>query len=104
MYHWYVSPEKQAKRYKNTTSMCWKCEQHKGTFYHLWLISIKLKKLDTKTFVNSEDFKDLYMKPESFLLGLMYTAGKQLCYFAPMHDNGREIIICSKMEKVQQYV
>lgn len=35
MYCGYMSLEKLAKMHKDISNLCWKCEQHKGTFYYM---------------------------------------------------------------------
>lgn len=36
IYYWYMSSEKLLRMYKDISNLCCKCEQHKGTFYHVW--------------------------------------------------------------------
>lgn len=36
VYYWVMSTEKLAKMYKNISNRYWKCEHHKGIFYHPW--------------------------------------------------------------------
>lgn len=43
MFNWYMSLDKLTKTYKNIVNTFWKCDQHKGTFYHGWWTSNKAK-------------------------------------------------------------
>lgn len=53
-----MSPEK-SKMYKGISNQCWKCEKHKGTFFHVWWICKKAKKnMNTNTNDDSKNFNN----------------------------------------------
>ena len=73
MYCWYLTPSKLSKMYNGVSSVCWKCLQGEGTFYHLWWTCGKAKKFWNQicTIIQKILKVNLQLKPELFLLGLM---------------------------------
>lgn len=43
MYCWYLSPDKLSRMYKDISNLCWKYDQHEGTFYHVGWMCNKAK-------------------------------------------------------------
>ena len=35
-YRWHTTPEKLSKIYTDVSNVCWKCEAHVGSYYHMW--------------------------------------------------------------------
>jgi len=71
IYRWYLSPEVLFKSKIRNTNICWKCNNKKGSFYHIWWSCEKAKRYWTKInkYISEILGFDIQMKPEIYLLG-----------------------------------
>lgn len=80
-YRWHLSPQKIAFMYKNSSPLCWRCENKVGTYFHMWWLCRKAKEYWLKIYkvINGDLKIQIAFQPEIFLLGMVDVELERLC-------------------------